>query len=169
MEFDNLITYILLFAFFVLPSVLKGLGKKKKPAAGKEKKASLFGKLGETVQNFIRELEKQAQEAKQKAQAQEQGTIWEELANEDEIELDLNENIHQAEPVRKPVPESYDPDHPFISPEKRPVPALETVMAEVDEKDTVLPGIRVDLPAHSLRQAVVWSEILGKPVALRND
>jgi len=172
MEFDNLITFILLFVFFVLPSVLKSLGKKKKPIKIKKKKTSIFGKLGDTIQKFVRELEKQALEAKQKAKAEEQGLTWEELADQDEIELDLNEEIHQPAPVQKtvpPVPEFYDPDHPFISPKKTPVPALEPVRAETHSGSCALPGIRANLPVHSLRQAVVWSEILGKPVALRDD
>ncbi len=169
MEFDNLIIYILLFAFFVLPSVLKGLRKKKKPAGDNKKKASLFGKLGETVQNFVRELEKQALEAKQKAEAEQQGSIWEDLADPDEIELDLNEAVHQPVPVGKPVPEFYDPEPPFVCPEKKSASTAESAMAQVCKRGSVSPGIRTGLSVHSLRQAVVWSEILGKPVALRDD
>lgn len=169
MEFDNLITYILLFLFFVLPSVLKGLGKKKKPVQVKKKKGSLFGKLGEAVQQFLRELEKQAQEAQQKARAKEQGSVWEDLADEDEIELILPEDKPPAVSVKKPVPESFDPDHPFVSPKKKPVPVADPVMAESHPGSYGLPEIRGEVTVHSLQQAVVWSEILGKPVALRND
>ncbi len=187
MDFDTLIIYVLLFFFFVLPSILKRKGKKKKTAAPQKKKnPSIFDKLGEGIQTFVRELEKQAMEAK-KEQGQKDGSVWDQLDDSDapfetredfvrEQDEEWDENEEEMIPEYRPSdpdPRFYDPEHPFVKPSKTPVPRFEEKqypvpppVPEETSRDTI-PGIRANIPAHALQQAVVWSEVLGKPVALR--
>lgn len=208
MELDDLITYILLFLFFVVPSLVKRLrGKASKKAAeqpqadqktadkspinGRKKKPGLLGRLGTAVQDFVRELEKQALEAKkaageggtsEPADKGAEGSVWDLLDDREAPAASM-----KAEPVsKKEITESpaqfYDPDHPFVRPEKRRVPAGpgprkdsrprrgKTIAAtEGDRLGAPRPGVRAGIPAHALQQAVVWSEILGPPKALKPD
>lgn len=169
MELNDLITLIIFFIIFVLPSVFKGRGKKKKsPSRVKKKKASLFGKLGDVLQEFKRELEKQAMEAKRKAEAEKGGTVWDEMA-EEEIELVPAEELPSPVPVKKRAPEYYDPEL-FVSPEKAVIEPVPVTSAEIPSfRDTGLPELNGSQTRLPLQQAVVWSEILGKPAALKND
>lgn len=169
MELNDLITLIIFFIVFVLPSILKGRGKKKKPPIRvKKKKASLFGKLGDVLQEFKQELEKQAMEAKRKAEAEKKGTVWDEMA-EEEIELVPDEKRPSPVPVKKRAPEPYIPE-PFTGPEKA-AGATVSAPAQVTPapRKTGLPELNGSLGRHPLQQAVIWSEILGKPAALKND
>ena len=183
MELDTLITYILLFLFFVLPSILKRKGKPKKAKAPKKKrKPSIFNKLGDVIQNFVQELEKQAQEAK-KEQAKKEGSVWDQLDDRDapfetreDVILEEDDQEGVAEYLAAdPTPRHYDPEHPFVAPSKAPVSRAEKFSGKtpppVPEESRPLetPGIRASIPTHALQQAVVWSEILGKPVALRKE
>ncbi len=190
MDFDTLIIYILLFVFFVLPSILKRKAKKKKTAGEPQKKKnpSIFDKLGEGIQTFVRELEKQAMDAK-KEQAQKEDSVWDQLDDGDapfetredfdqEQDEEWDENEEEMIPEYRPsdpTPGFYDPEHPFVTPSKTPVPRFEEKqhpapppVPEETPRETIS-GVRANIPAHALQQAVVWSEILGKPVALRKE
>lgn len=207
MELDTLITYVLLFLFFVLPSILKR--KKKKPAKAetqpenlKKKKSFGFGKIGEAIQEFVKELERQALEAKKaarEAELKEAGSpesVWDQL---DDRKKRAREERNQGwGDVRDGMPESftaaagaedrdaefpdlyvdpelkaYDPDHPFAAAEKKSeARPRQTIASPRTRPEYLTPSprsISPALPAHSLQQAVVWSEILGKPVALRRE
>ncbi|WDP90616.1 MAG: hypothetical protein HUN04_13295 [Desulfobacter sp.] len=173
MEFDDLITLILFLAFFVLPSILRGLGKKKKkpvrPKKAKKKRFPLFGKLGEALREFSRELERQALEAKRKAEAEKSGRVWEEMA-EEEIEIVLPEDRPATVPAEKRAAEPYIAE-PVASPRKKPAKPASAPAAAGPGAAAIegLPTFQGALPRNPLQQAVVWSEILGKPVALRDD
>ncbi|MCG8689446.1 MAG: hypothetical protein MI892_31525 [Desulfobacterales bacterium] len=191
MDLDNLITLIMLFLFFILPSLLKGKGKKKKTTSKaqkvkKKKGFSIFGKINEAIQEFVKELEKQALEAKkQEAQRRQQeqtgekasGTFWDGMDDE-ELEFQEDHALGREQvPEQQPVPSSFDPDHPFISPKKTQVKktltkpddlTVESPTASLQQAEQHF-KIQGGLPSHALQQAVVWSEILGKPVALRDN
>lgn len=166
MEFNDIVTLILFLLFFILPSVVRGLGKKrKKPFAPKKKKRklSLFGKVGEAVQEFIRELEKQAMEAKRQ-QAEKDGTFWDEMG-EEEMEIAVPEAPPAPAPVEKKVTQ------PYVSSDsarkKTAAPPTVPTIARTEGAD--LPGLKGRQGRTALQNAVVWAEILGKPIALRKD
>ena len=175
MEFNDLVTLILLFVFFVLPSIFKGRGKKK--AKIKKKKPGLFDRLGEAINNFVRELEKQALEAKKQARQEEQGTVWEEMDDREQVVFseepvggpfavpDTDGEEHGRMPPAMPPEKPRHGDRPLLHREKPAAAAPEVVKTEPDM--TAPDRIRMNLPKHELQRAVVWSEILGKPVALR--
>ncbi|MEH0018772.1 MAG: hypothetical protein V6Z89_03915 [Desulfobacter sp.] len=163
MDFDTLITYILLFLFFVLPSILKRKGQKKKTAPReKKKKPSIFDRLGQKIQEFIRELEKQAREAKK----EQDGSVWDELDDRDE-------EMVPAYEAGDGDFQSHEPEAPDLSrPGTRTVrvtPPEQSHPKDMAPTCPAVPAVRAGLPAHALQQAVVWSEVLGPPIALRKD
>lgn len=180
MELDTLIIYVLLILFFVLPSVLRR--KKKKGTAQRERQSSGLGKLGERLRAFMRELETQALEAKKKADQQAESdrtgqaagpqrakgkSVWDLLTDREAEEAETVPYTElSAEVVSEPLaePEPVRPSRAVRN--GRP----ETVK-KVQRPETPVPAapVRAVLPAHALQQAVVWSEILGPPKALRQD
>ncbi len=168
MDFDT-IFFLFLFFFFILPQLLKLLKLKKKPAKGK--KPTLVDRIGERLRKVAQEIEAQ------RKQYQNAGTdmapdmtprdIWQVLAGE------------EAPVVKEPVPEEI------------PQPAQQTDIRIPEiprpEKKSQAPPRPAEPPGHSVRKraaiqkktapcryrtralqnAVVWSEILGKPVSLR--
>lgn len=182
MDFDSIISLILLFIFFVFPSIVKKWAKQKKTKPANTGKPSIFQKIAEQIREQLRELERQAQIAKSK----EQGTVWDELDDretlpvekglgeaEDSFAFEEDLGCEQtdsggAEPFYEPkVPRHFDPVRPFVQPEKN-LPGPE--MGRISSKGAVSSAAFAvtNVTNHELRQAVVWSEILGKPVALRD-
>ena len=170
MDTDTLITYILLFLFFVLPAILK---RRKKKAAEKTKPVQASGKktgfsgIGNALREFVKEMERQVQEAKaaerQTSGTPDRGSVWDLLDDrEPETETaerasvgrrtDLDDVVSPA-PMTRATPVADSPPARTKRPPK-PVP-------------TCIPRVRTALPASALQQAVVWSEILGPPKALR--
>ncbi|MCK5835624.1 MAG: hypothetical protein KAH09_00030 [Desulfobacula sp.] len=171
MDFDSIITIILILLFFTFPTILKQLNRKKKTstAPNKAKNLSLFGKLSDKIREFAQEIEKQAKEKKQ-------GQGWEELADdgemvktyEDSFDPDAYEDDgYQNDEVLKPMPESSisvavsdKPEKPVLKPEEQ-LPGLENMSADFCGQS--------QLSSSRLQQAIIWSEILSKPVALRQE
>lgn len=156
MELTDLIVMIIGFVFFVLPSVFRGLGKKKPSPKKKKKRVSLFSKLGEGVQTFLQELEQQAKQSRQKSSAAEKPeTFWDEMT-EDDSEIDVT----QVRPIQneKKYKTSYGLSDvvPVEKVAKAPMPS-------------VLPETNAAKGRTPLQNAVIWAEILGKPVALKAD
>jgi len=181
MEFNDLVTLILLFVFFVLPAIFKRRSKKKraveKKTEVKKKKPGLFDRLGDAVNTFVRELEKQALEAKKKTRFREQGTVWEEMDDREQVLPEgpaagpfVFPDGTASEPVRQTLPPEKPGAHTsktaFERQKERKVPTPEVLETRAD-RPAAARG-RTNLPAHELQRAVVWSEILGKPVALRD-
>ncbi len=176
MDFESIISFVLLFLFFIVPSVLKRMGKKKKSVATAKKKTSLLGKLGEQIQAFMRDLEEQAQKAKQ----EQEGSAWDQLDDGVDIQEPIASPDLDFEPTgtapedNEPelVPRFHDPEHPFLQPDKLAVSQAEINKNDLttpEEKTHCLERVQGNLPSHALQQAVVWSEVLGKPVALRRE
>jgi hypothetical protein len=171
MDLDSLITFLLFLAFFVLPSIIRMIraGKKKSGTAPpKEKKTSFFGRVTDRFAQVIRELEEQVQQAKQ----QQQGTdgpsqdFWQTF-KDDEWE---EEESGQAGKVAATGLEPQPATEPFtVPPEvlepRRKNMGNKTVFGSARRKRKV----QICYKRHPLQNAVVWSEILGKPKALRNE
>lgn len=155
MDFDSILPLLFFFFFFILPSLLKR--KKKKKKIKPDKKPSFFSRIGERIGQIIKEIEEQQRQ--QKKAASDADDIWQALADEDyeeqvtgyEVETGYEPSIPDPESIAVPEPE------PFKAPEK-PVgmPVAKPVYTPVRQ-----------FRENPLQNAVIWAEIIGKPVALK--
>jgi hypothetical protein len=167
MDFDSIISFLLIILFFIAPAVLKRL-KKKTPAsaqAGKAKNLSLFEKLGEQIRQYAENLEQEAAKGKQPRETQE--NIWDQLAGEEDFQDngDFDEEAFAPE-AEHPV---FTADRVMPAKEKkRPAPKSEKQVFVQPPCSTRVFG-QPKFSSGQLQQAVIWSEILAKPIALRRD
>jgi hypothetical protein len=168
MDFDSIISFLLIILFFVLPTLLKRL-KKKTPAstpAGKPGKLSLFEKLGEQIRQYAENLEQEAAKGKQSRKGQE--NIWDQLAGEEDLQ-----DLYEASPEEAFVPAVEPPasTEEWLRPVKkkvRPAPTPEKQTFVQPPCSTRVFG-QPKFSSNHLEQAVIWSEILAKPIALRRE
>jgi hypothetical protein len=179
MDFDSIITFLFIIGFFILPGILKQFKAKKKKSITPEKAKkppSIFDRIGEKIQQFVRELEQQA--LKQKQADNKQGSEWDRF-EEDEILSQDFETVDQEEDFSEPEFETGAAEF-----EEAQVPAysaavkeLEKDMAKKDIKEALSgKGVEIQYPgtakyvfkSNPLQNAIIWSEILGKPVGLKN-
>jgi hypothetical protein len=167
MDFDSIVSLLLILLFFFFPTLIRRLNQKKKtgkpvqagkPKGGNLKKMSLFEKLGEQIREYAQTLEQEAKKARQPQESQE--NIWDHLAEETNVQTSpetfFEEEFEPEPPVFVPKKRTETKrDRPALTPEKH-VPASQI--------DTPGPG---KLSTSRLQQAIIWSEILSKPVALR--
>lgn len=167
MNFDSIISIFIIIVFFVLPVVLKRLQAKNKSAAKSgpvvKEKASLFERMGEQIQEFVKNLEQQAM-AEKEAAGKKDG-IWERLAEDEKTDsgnLDMEAPVHEKTSMIK----DQAPAHKKMGPpvqtgfkRKRDVPVEKPVLH--------CPETYALNSRRELRKALVWSEILSKPLALR--
>ncbi len=172
MDFDSIISILLILLFFIFPTLLKRLSQKKKTAGpvqagksktGKAKKLSLFEKLGEQIREYAQTIEREAQKGKQP-----QETYWDHLADDGEFQSSGEESFetkdytedYMEEPVGEPSVSAKELERSVPKP-KKPVPAGDLSLPD--------PFRQPKLSSSHLQQAIIWSEILSKPVALRED
>jgi len=169
MNFDSIISIFIIIVFFVLPVVLKRLQTKNKAAAKPgpvvRKKASLFERMGEQIQEFVKDLEQQAR-AEKEAPGKKDG-IWERLAEDEKAGTDAG-SLKIETPVYGKRTMTGDQD----SAPKKTINPVQTGFKKKKEGPAGKPGPWCPESyalnsRRKLRQAVVWSEILGKPIALR--
>jgi len=179
MDFDSIITFLFIFIFFILPGILKQIKAKKKKSVTPrktQKKPSIFDRIGEKIQQFVRELEQQA--LKQKQADNKQGSDWDRF-EEDEISFQEFETVDQEEDFGRPGPETG-----AAAFEEAQIPAYSAAVKEPEE-DMIKQEVKESLfgkgemiqhqvtakyvfKSNPLQNAVIWSEILGKPVGLKN-
>ena len=184
MDFDSIITFLFIIVFFILPGILKQIkAKKKKSVIPKKAKKtpSIFDRIGEKIQQVVRELEQQA--LKQKQAENKQDSEWDRF-EEDEILSQDFETVYQEEDFSEPesgIPESGIPEAAF---EEAQIPAYSVAVKKPEEdrtkqeiKESLLgKGAMIQHPgtakyvfkSNPLQNAVIWSEILGKPIGLKN-
>jgi len=179
MDFDSIITFLFIIVFFILPGILKQIkAKKKKSVTPKKtkKKSSIFDRIGEKIQQFVRELEQQA--LKQKQADNKQDSDWDRF-EEDEILSQDFETVDQEEDFSEPEFEI-----PAAAIEKAQIPSYPATIKKPEEdrtkqdiKESLFgegsaihhPGAaKYVFKSNPLQNAVIWSEILGKPVGLKN-
>ncbi len=190
MDFDSIIPLLFVFFFFILPNLLKALRKKKGKASNQkketdqnieigQKKASLFGKIGEQIGKVLQEIEQQQKQQQQQQQqdSNDSDDIWQSLAAEDEdYDADptytdseyTDEDFIQGEPVYTHQPEAVGqtPDIPIIiEPEPKASIAEEQILKGPEKEAQKRAGLQYR--NNPLQNAVLWAEILGKPVALK--
>jgi len=170
MNLDDLITLIL-FLIFIAAPFLKGKKKKKveKPAKSKQRKFSVLGKIREALKEAAREMAVQVDQAGKKS---ENHTFWDEIDDRDDA--DFYSGDTDAPALEQSLPANEKP--PFVSkptriPETRDSAPLTRAPsghgAIQDGSFRPGPG-QLSARARGLQNAVIWSEILGKPVAFRD-
>lgn len=178
MDLDSIITLLFLFFFFVLPGLLKRFMPKKKaaaPATAKPKKKRLvFGGLAQKIQQFIRQIEEQAKQQRQAQKAEE--SSWEEFMVDetDSREQDRwDEDDWDRDSDPKPSPEIKLPDSDVLQEAPASIPP-HPAASQISGPYTQGPEIQAgkawtagSFRSSPLQNAVIWSEILGKPVGLR--
>ncbi|MCP4023893.1 MAG: hypothetical protein GY729_18760 [Desulfobacteraceae bacterium] len=171
MDFDSIITFFILIAFFVLPAILKKVkaGKKKTaPLKKTKKKLSIFDKLGEQVRQFAREIENQAHQQENASEGQ--STVREMFAEDEDLLFESEKIGEDADFSDAPIivthenSETKEPE----APEKRTKP-----QKEVEEPTIGKSGLCLSkdyrYKSNPLQNAIILSEILSKPVALRDE
>ncbi len=177
MDFDSIITVIFLIIFFLLPSILKQVQARKKKTVApkttpkkKKTKLSVFGRIGDQIREFVQELERQAQQ--QEKAAKKPDTLWDELEEDQELHPGLEmtgEDVDaDMDTGEFPSPASQKE----VPPEKTACPA-EKIRYRREEPCAEKPmrhlRNRYCFKSDPLQNAVIWSEILSKPIALRDE
>jgi hypothetical protein len=163
MDFDSIISLFFIFIFFILPVLLKKFQTKKRPGvktAPAKKKASLFERMGEQIQDFVKDLEQQAMAGKEAAEKKD--GIWERLAEDEKPDagsLDMEAPVHEKTSMIKDqgAPQKMESRVQKGFKKEREVPVEKPGGTETYALNS----------RQKLRQAFVWSEILAKPLALR--
>ncbi len=157
MKFENLIWVILFLVYmvFIFLKKTRAASKSEERGVGKSR-TGLKGKLDE----FLSRIKAEIEAANPKGSNEETG--WEEYLPQevDDVKPVLDESPpERIEPVieKKPVLKVKPAPARTVSKSINPV---------VDGKKT-LPGLEFGI--RDLRKAVVWSEILAPPLALRDD
>jgi hypothetical protein len=196
MDLSDFITLILFFVFIFAP-LLKRSKKKTVSAPDKSKKSgfSVLGKLNDVLREAAREMQAQAEQARKKEASGRtkshrdlnespfdrtgddavNQTFWDEIDDREDVDfypeaLDVQVQepiapVTEQPPLVSSKKESYK--NAVRRREKRGAKSLRP-----DAVQTSCPQAgRRQLPARArgLQKAVIWSEILGKPVALRNS
>lgn len=177
MDQETLINIVLVFFFLIITSLVRGLKARQQKKKLKNKKQAakpsvfpFFQKIRDQIQESLRELEKQARQQKQQSQPETEPSdpgFWDELSEEEVNSGESETAVSKIETVdadvysREEVPARKQTSEPQVqNQETKTRPAQEPV-----PPPTLHPYGR----RPSLRQAVVWAEIIGKPVALREN
>jgi len=195
MDFSDFITLILFLVFVFAPFLKRKKNEKaQKPAKSKQSGFSIFGKLNEVLKEAAREVQAQAEQARKKEAAGQHRhprelnensfdlvgedavnqTFWDEIDDRDDVDFyPENADVQAIEPI-----ESVNEKTLFASTKKEPhrkaAKIPETRGAKSCGHDAIQTSClkagprRLPARARGLRKAVIWSEILGKPVALRD-
>ncbi len=174
MDFDTIISMLFLLAFFLLPGIIKRvkeINTKNASPAKANKKPSVFNRISEKIQQFVQELEQQARQQKQVDKNQE--SPWDTLAEDQTPSQDFEISDQEDDYFREPdttAPETEIPAYhaAMEKPEKKII--KRNLIEPVIEKEYLIkrPGSEnLIFKSNPLQNAIIWSEILGKPVGLR--
>ena len=190
MDFGDFITLILFLIFIGAPLLKRK--KAERPGKSKQSGFSVLGKIREAVREAAREMEAQAEQLRKKEASRQHNppfdrtgeksadqTFWD--AIDDRKEFDFypeKPDVQVLEPIEPANEKTL-----FGSTKKEPrrkapkIPetrASKTLVRNASGHDAMQIRCPVSGPrrlparARGLRKAVIWSEILGKPVALRD-
>jgi hypothetical protein len=167
MDLDTLMNVVLIAIFVIITMVIQAVKsmQKKKPGTAPEKASKkswfpLLQKFKDQLREYAEELERQARQARQQQEPPDE-TFWNELT---EQELEDDEAAAAAADSRPPEPRRPYPEETREKRGKKTEPV--TPMPESVGVWKTPSWVR-EHP--DLRQAVVWAEIIGKPVALKKD
>lgn len=173
MGFDNLITIGIII--YIIYSVKKTFSNAKKDSEGKAEKAPGWaGKLGDVINQIKMEIEKANQQTTvaSGSEPENNSSMWDGLREPPQKESQVEtKTINQTlfyEPEKspeKPLMEEDIPEIPEESHRNHP---------RAKDKPMDLPGMGnkqsrcFHINKSELKKAIVWSEILSKPVSLRD-
>ena len=181
MNFDDLIPFLIFFGIIGY-NILKRLAKKKQSSkdGNPPKKAApkIFTGLSRLVNNIKAEIEKACLELKQQ-KGEQSASVWEGLSEEK-----VSEDKEQYENIEEIIEEEKDSSLQPLEIEKED-PAVSSYAVDEQKESSwssgreVLPdrsfGIRkrkykkaLNLSPFKMREAIVLSEIIAKPVGLRD-
>ena len=195
MDFSDFITLILFLVFILAPFLKRKKNEKaQKPDKSKQSGFSILGKLNDVLKEAAQEMQAQAEQArKQKATGQRSPprelnedsfdqvgedavsqTFWDEIDGRDDVGFyPENADVQVTESI-----ESDNEKTLFDSKKKeshrKAAKIPETRGAKSFGHDAIQTSCiraaprRLPARARGLRKAVIWSEILGKPVALKD-
>ncbi|MBT6341366.1 MAG: hypothetical protein HOJ48_18945 [Desulfobacula sp.] len=169
MDFDSIIPLLFVIAFFVLPSIFKQVMAKNKKTGVPEKykkNPSIFEKIIDQVRRFVRELEEQAQQQRQGVKEQNQG--WEALVEHEDTQSDF-ETLGEDADFSGPSTIISQKESAFEKavPSEKIIPSRKKEIYIKQRKHDLSQGRR--LKSDPLQNAVIWSEILSKPLALKKE
>jgi len=196
MDFRDFITLILFLVFIFAPFLKRKKNKNaQKPDKSKQSGFSVLGKIREALKEAALEMQAQAEQARKKEAAGQRRhprelnenpfdqvgenavnqTFWDEIDDREDVGF-YPENadaqvIEPLEPVNeKPLCVSTKKE-PHRKAAKIPEARGPTFFGHDAIQTSCLRAGPRRLPARTrgLRKAVIWSEILGKPVALRDS
>lgn len=183
MDFDTIVSLLFIFFFFVLPSILKQVRKKNRVKAKPVKPVNtqtLVGRIRAYIQRVSKEIEEQQKRHRQ-ASSEKAGDVWQELADEDfEDTLDSSgayEYVPEEPAVEAVLPADQIKTDPLPAGARRDVGRPDTIVETARFRSDLNGAVGSSKPAFSVRQygsspmqnALVWSEILGKPKALKSE
>lgn len=172
------------FFFLLITTLVRGLKARQRKKKVKKRKQpakpspfSFFQKIRDQIQESLQELERQARLQRQQKETEPEpsdSTFWDELSEDGDIP-----QAREVPPARETVRARTDTrdqsgeGEPVDAPVQKTAPEIEVQDREIktptSPKKVPLPPLHPYGRRPSLRQAVVWAEIIGKPVALRKE
>ena len=158
MKFENFIWIIIVFVYIVFVFLKKSIAASKTGEKGGTQRRPEWR---EKIDKFLSQMKQEIEVAKQEGSNQETG--WEEiLPHEDD----------EPEPVRIEI----SPERTERVLEKTPLPKVKPARVEA-VAENMEPGVSgeailqrdIAYGVQDLRKAVIWSEILAPPLALRDE
>ncbi len=163
MDFGDIITLILFLVFIVSPFLKrKKTNKAGKPAKSKQSGFSVLGKLKEVLKEAAREMEAQAEQARKKEASGQSNRLREPQSRP--VDQAGEESVSQTlkkEPRRKAAKIPETRGSRSLTQKSFGHDAMPTTCLRSGPR-------RLPARARGLQKAVIWKEILGKPVALRD-
>ncbi|MFN2357608.1 MAG: hypothetical protein ABR534_07705 [Desulfotignum sp.] len=167
MDLETLINIVLIAVFLLITFFVRILKSKTKKKPGIQKKQSrnpLFSfvqKIRDQIQESLQELERQARQQQTGNDDADDPGFWDELAEEgltkQKSSAPMEQDTLSSETSAKGTPR------------QQPDTIEASEKASQKQEEVPPPTIHPYGRRPSLRQAVIWSEIIGKPVALRKN
>ncbi len=164
MDFDSIIPFLFLLAFFILPNILKWVKTKNAKSVKPNKKPSIFDRVSERIQQFVQELEQKARQPEQAGTNQE--SAWDRLADDQTSSQDFEISDQKDDYFRESEIPAYHDE--MEEPEKK-ITKQNIKVPVIEKKHCIQSSGSTNLIFRStpLQNAIIWSEVLGKPVGLR--
>ncbi|NOX32463.1 MAG: hypothetical protein GXP56_01810, partial [Deltaproteobacteria bacterium] len=163
----SIIPVLIIIVFFVLPAILRQVkaGKKKTGTTPQtiKKNPGILDRIGGLIRKFAQELEDQARQ-QGKTTDKDQSSVWNMLAQDENMGEDADFKEHGTIiPEEEIVPQKAAAEPAKIIQPGKKGPSAGQVVPQPPVPETNR------FKSSLLQNAVIWSEILSKPVALRDD
>lgn len=187
MEFEYVVV-ILAFIFYIVSLFKKNKSVSKKAAPSRDKSAKakpgVFSNWGDRIKETVKEIERQAAETQRKAKARTGEALdksssgeWDRfLARDEELQWEAPDTDEELQWEPETASRYADRTSDKVSAPGKPISdAISTLDAEPETAPVVCAAPISTSPSktafkpETLRNAIVWSEILDLPLALREE